>query len=310
MLVASVVAARVKHPPTETVPERVSPVENRWQVPVVSVHFADSIDPDHYLWLGLCATLRAGNVAHLLTSATSISRPTGMDLAGLREINMRQLNLRPSHVAFLEAYRPMGIVEPYEVHNTERYYYVLAHMDQEALSHVFHADTDVAVIRQLSTATLPSGCSGVVLMGGKRNKIAANSTDWSTWAGSGILSRDILGEFAEFAPRLYKPEHIGALQFKRKKKPWVTDMTIWYMFTVSSDPSFDRKVSWNHTQFPLPKANATFNFCSGHLLGFDQMNGDKLSTLVASKLTSVHIKEKEKMANWLQCGVATELAVT
>lgn len=288
----------------DAVSDRISTLENDQQIPVVTVWFAQSIDVDHYLWAGLCATLRAGNVAHLLTTATSILQPLGMDLPGLRVINMSELKLRPSHAAFLKAYRPMGLVEPYEVHNTERYYYVLAHMEKEALSHVFHADTDVAVLRQLSITTLPSGCSGIVQIGGKKNIISAHATDWSNWAGSGILSRDMLAEFAEYVPRLYKPEHIGALQFKRKTKPYVTDMTFWYMFTVSSDPSFDRQVAWNHAQFPLPKVNATFKICSGQPLGFDHMNGHIRSTLATSSLTSVHFRAKGDMADWLQCGVA------
>ena len=97
------------------------------------------------------------------------------------------------------------------------------------------------------------------------------------WAGSGIIRRDVLQDFLQFALKMYEPAYLPVLKYKKYKAPFVCDMTLWYLYVAQSEMG----AAWGLRTELLPPAKQ-FHFCDGEALGYDRSHGYRTDTTLKS----------------------------
>jgi hypothetical protein len=154
-------------------------------------------------------------------------------------------------------YQPWGWKEPYEARNLWRAFALKAWMasrEEDAAQaqrsqQIFLADCDVAVLADVSQVYDQDyrGCDAALSL---QNQ-TAESLYWVVWIGSGFLSHEILSDFMQFALQMYTPTYMPLLQLKKSQKPYVCDMTIWYLYAAAAGVFPDAK-----EKYSLPSVSA------------------------------------------------------
>lgn len=154
-------------------------------------------------------------------------------------------------------YQHWGLHEPWEQHNLQRVFVLNSWMaDLTHYDRVFFADSDVAVLSnvlQLWDEQYRDCDSAMALE--KQQKVS--SMKWAAWIGSGFLNRRILDEFEQFTKQMYSGTYIHHLETKKNVKPFVCDMTLWYLFAAAAGVYQDA-----HNQLILPMVSANVSATS------------------------------------------------
>lgn len=142
------------------------------------------------------------------------------------------------------------------------------------IERVFFADCDVAVLVNITQVyyTNYATCGSVLSLESQ----TVESHKWVAWIGSSILSQQVLEDFVIFAKQMYSNQYVGVLQEKRIKRPFVCDMTIWYLFAASAGVFPDAK-----EKLTLPQVSTTSaDLCAGQIPRngghFDHLHGFEL----------------------------------
>jgi len=200
------------------------------------------------------------------------------------------------HNKFKKSYLPLGLSEPWEQHNFERYFVLQSFMEKQNLNWVFYADSDVIILKTINTSLLQLTCDSFLSFG--VDKIPENGNSWDTtmwfaWAGTSFLRLDILQAFTAFTTDFYtNATYHPILQFKDKTLPYVCDMTIWYLFVGSIDNKLAQEWSWK-SSFLIPPVKTHGNICDINQLHFDHMHGH-LKPNYENILSSVHFQGNQK----------------
>lgn len=240
-------------------------------IPVVVFYKSDYIITEsHYLWRTLRPAIAHDNKVFFITDA-QLEPPA--DLKG--KFERVELNtLETDELArFVQIYKGWGLKEPWESFNFRRYFYLRELMRQRSLDWVFFADSDVALLTKLrKSEQLIQGCDAFIDM---RDYSQSRVLDWSKyywsfWAGSSIMSAQVLNDWIDFVLKGYSDENFvkNILGKKKAKKPFVCDMTLWYLYSVAADPivrSFARAED-KVAQMPLVPQR---HLCASNLMGFD-----------------------------------------
>ena len=107
----------------------------------------------------------------------------------------------------------------------------------ENVDAVLYADCDVMFIKKTPTI-LDAKCGSVVDLEAGNALMQYATMYWAVWAGSGILTRDVLLDLLRFVNIMYTQQYVGVLQHKRDTAPFVCDMTLWYLFEVVSSDEY------------------------------------------------------------------------
>lgn len=226
--------------------------------PVVQVFWLQDGTLPEYVWKGI-ARSRA-NITLLAVGAVHAqdNRPelVSVDASGADLLR------------FAGKYQPWGLAEPWERHNTERYFVLRDFMKEKDWDVAMYVDSDVVVLEPMS---LPEKCDAVVsLQGDKPNRMKWETTDWVVFAGTSILTRQVLDEFLAFVDKMYDEPYLEFLRVKRDKAPYVCDMTLWYLYAGSASPTLAKLWEWPAVQLPPTPER---RLCDGWLYGFDHQHG-------------------------------------
>ena len=246
---------------------------------LVYVYFANSIPPDHYQWASIRIALYHGNSVLLVTyKAVVVPR----DLSG----NITILFAEELETEFLRFFRQKYAVtrgttqkEPWERQNMERFFVLHEMMERRRISHVFYADSDVAVTSLLSLDAIDHAeCDSMLSFKNDNNTFA--EAVWVGWAGTAILTKALLKDFISYSVKLLEPEPFALLKWKFQLKPYVCDMSIWYLFMVahgvySGVPLADYWSVPPASYKLLPEATSKWRFCDSVEMGFDHMRGHR-----------------------------------
>lgn len=239
-------------------------VENR------NIHQANSELIPAYAWRTMTVTASFGNEVVLITSP-NISLPNEAKGQGIGLYDIDSLETEDLR-RFRQSYRPWGIKEPWERRNTERYFIISQYMKKEQLDLIFFADSDVVVLTKVSVDLLNKDrvCEGMLILQHNAPNMKWKTGDWVAWAGTSILTQPILDDFTHFANKMYHEDFIHWLELKRDNWPFVTDMSLWYLFVGASDKLW--AVDWEWPNPYLPSTNKHV-FCDIMDLGFSHLGG-------------------------------------
>ena len=177
----------------------------------------------------------------------------------------------PARLQYIMKYRPWGISEPWEQHNTERFFVLRQYMAMKDLDVMVYIDSDVVVLDG-SIRTLPKGCDAVLsLQGDKLGLMQWKTKDWVVWAGSSVLSKGVLDDFLQFVDKIYEEPYLDTLRDKRDSAPYVCDMTLWYLYTGAASPELAQL--WGWPADPNVPTVPRKRFCDGHVYGIDHQHG-------------------------------------
>ena len=224
-------------------------------VPVVYVHFADAVSSASYLWSTMRLTIDQGNAVVLLThpavvvpadvSACLADRADAYDLA-LRSHAIKRLERVYMPGAKAAASVLGKIREPQEALNLKRFFVMHEYMHLKKLRVAMLLDSDASLLSHSSViwsymrAQQPRCSSALVAQDWR----GMGQATWAHWAGTSLLSLEVLSDFLEFAVALYHPKTMAAVASAAKsKRPspmaathW-NDMITWYLFDVAADNS-------------------------------------------------------------------------
>jgi len=248
--------------------------------------------PD-YVWDGLRITaLRANNEVTILGSTKAITIPEDLkccvtveDIAELESPELEELR---------KVYQPWGMREPWERQNLERFFVLKTFLEKKSVKMpwVVHIDSDVVLQRTMVMGeVLPPGCDVVVSYADPISRMQYDTIDWVVWAGTSVLSLDILQSFVAFALKIYDPQYRPTLEKKHQDKPFLCDMSHWYLFTGASNSSLAS--SWNWPKdINVPAVEREYSLCDGREVGFDHAGGFKEGG--AQQLKSIHFQGFDK----------------
>lgn len=257
---------------------------------VVYIHFVSSSEENipEYLEYALKIASLHNNSVHLISNKlpkTFISNIIYHNLDHYIEYE--------SLTKFKNQYLPLGISEPWEQHNFERYFILQSFMEKNQLNWVFYADSDVIILKNINTSFLQPNCDSFLIM--PKDETAWNSIMWVAWAGTAFIRLDILQSFTEFTNEMYSNStYHSILNFKHQTMPYVCDMTLWYLFVVNIDKQLSQK--WNRDySFLLPQNKISANICDIGERNFDHKHGH-LKPNSKNVLSSIHFQGDEKNA--------------
>jgi hypothetical protein len=176
---------------------------------------------------------------------------------------------------FIQYYKPWGLQEPWEQQNTERYFILAKYMKSRHIFMIFFADSDVAVLVPI-THTLwntSNVCDCMVSLQNNSLIMKWKTGDWVAWAGTSILSNEILQDFIQFATRLYQGKYVKLLEYQRDNWPYVNDMTLWYLFIGASDNELAKAWEWPKWPKHLLPNTTQYHFCDINSMGFVHQGG-------------------------------------
>jgi len=260
---------------------------------LVYVYFANSIPPDHYQWASIRIALYHGNSVLLVTyKAVAVPR----DLSGqvtilfAEELETELLRLFRQKYAVTQGTTQK---EPWERQNMERFFVLHEMMERRRMSHVFYADSDVAVTSLLSLDAMKHAmkhaeCDSMLSFKNDNNTFA--DAVWVGWAGTAILTRALLKDFISYSVKLLEPEPFVLLKWKFQLKPYVCDMSIWYLFMVAHGVYSGVPLSEYWSVPParhklLPPSASKWRFCDSVEMGFDHMRGHRKPGFVFDRKT-------------------------
>jgi hypothetical protein len=232
----------------------------------------EGLPQDHYQWKTMRTAIRHGNQVLFITNSKSsppsdlVGRFEKVEMKGLRSAELDQ---------FINTYKSYGQKEPWESFNFRRFFYLAELMRQRQLEWVFFADSDVAVLKTLNKRDLlVPGCESFIDMGHSKWRTYWYTYIWSFFAGSAILSRPVLDDFLHFVLDSYNSTDVvkKVLKKKFKEKPWVCDMTLWYLYAVAADDVVADSARAKSKRVMLPPVKSR-HICNTDLLGFDHALG-------------------------------------
>ena len=238
-------------------------LEARKTINIVYIYFMNNetnIKIPEYSWNCMMFTARRNDNVVLITSAL-VETPTS---SGIKMYNINEM-ISEQLIEFRKVYMPWGMREPWERQNTERYFILAEYMRKMSLEKVYYADSDVALLN-----TIFDACDNSLSIRTNNPVMKWHTYDWVAWAGTSSLTLNVLTDFLQFAIDMYRPEFIKWLEFKRDTRPYVTDMTLWYLFIGASDASLAKE--WDWPDVYLPKTNK-HNFCDTLTQGFAHQGG-------------------------------------
>jgi hypothetical protein len=196
----------------------------------------------------------------------------------------------PARLRFVAKYQPWGLSEPWERHNTERFFVLRRYMEARGLETIMYVDSDV-VIRDPSARDLPKGCDAVLsLQTDKSELMKWKSNDWVAWAGTSVLSKRVLDDFLAFVEAMYDEPHLRLLRHKRDTAPYVCDMTLWYLYAGAASPELAKRWEWpDDLQLP---ATPQRTLCDGGANGLDHQHGHLRAD--GARLKTLHYQGGEK----------------
>lgn len=181
--------------------------------------------------------------------------------------------------------------EPWSEDNIARYFILLAWVEREGVDNLMYLDSDVTLSAPLPKPPLLEACDAMVVL--RPDASFAQPKTWTAWAGTSLLSRDVLREFVAFTPRMYSEPHVDLLRRKHTKAPFVGDMTLWFFYVAAADASLREQWGFPST-IPLPTTQPR-RFCGALALGYNNVLGRSGSTN-----RSIHFRGqlKKGMQTW------------
>lgn len=209
----------------------------------------------------------------------------------VESVNIQNISLDDvARLRFVSKYQPWGLSEPWEQHNTERFFILRHYMKLQKIDTIMYVDSDV-VILDPSARELPLGCDAVLSMQeDKKDLMKWETTDWVVWAGTSVLSRQVLDDFLLFVEAMYDEPYLQTLRKKRDTSPYVCDMTLWYLYAGSASKELSKR--WDWPENPNLPATPQRVLCDGVLNGFDHQHGHLRSD--GKKLKTIHYQGGEK----------------
>jgi hypothetical protein len=176
-------------------------------------------------------------------------------------------------------------------------------MQVEGLDRVFFADSDVPLLTRVGPELLGPGCDSMVSMQNSSARMQWGARYWSVWAGTAVLTREVLADFLPFAHALFAPPYLRVLKAKAKARPFVCDMTLWYLFVVRTDAA--RAAAWGYRagRYALPPVRRGLHFCDSVEAGFvhnggfeviEGKNGSKSAVKPVEWAKSLHFQGRFK----------------
>jgi len=222
-------------------------------------------------------------------------------LKHIRVVDIIQHETTPSALQFKKVYNPLSASQPYELRNTLRFFVLHSFMDAENLPYAVYMDSDAQLTQHITLDELDG--NDVMLVEDERSDNTFNSFKWVFWAGTSILSKNILEEFMPFVISLFQPPFFEKLVLvKEKRVPFFCDMSSWYLFGIAS--SSELAIRWSKPEdIFLPKTK-NFKYKLGWKSGFDINSIDqeptfkfdhKTGTAMAkgSKIKSIHFQQSK-----------------
>lgn len=268
-------------------------LENSDEIPVVYFYQSEKeIDDTHYMWKTMRGSLYHKNKIKFITDAP-LAPPKDLqgkfDIVDLNSLKTEDLQ------KFIKIYKGWGLKEPWESFNFRRFFYLREYMKQNKKKWVFFADSDVAVLTKLSKSKyLIPGCDAFIDQRNNSTKHLLWSTYfWSFWAGSSIMSYDVLNDFCNFLLDSYGSTTMvnNVLALKKKNKPFVCDMTLWYLYAVAADDTIAKYAKAENKQSIMPSVTKR-HLCSSDLIGFDHALGFKKPGFKITKTYKAYIRDK------------------
>lgn len=187
-------------------------------------------------------------------------------------------------------YKPRDMMEPWGRENLERILYLAEWMRRYKMTKAAYMDSDSFLLQPLPR--LPSSCDSMVAI--QREPLDFENLDWTVWVGASILRLKVLDQFERFLVEIYRPQFVPLLEQKQQYRPYVGDMTMWYLF-VAATSEYGRV--WKTKG--LPRMNSTFTFCNALDAGFDYKHGYKGNW---REKRSIHFQgiEKNELVEWVK----------
>ena len=233
-------------------------------LPIVYIWF-DSWIPQ-YQWDVIEVALHHNNTVFFVTAAPepvtpppSFSPPSGSSHL-LKIVSLSSLESPALHAFRSSHYLPFGLWEPYEQQNMERFFLLHQLLTLHSIPLVLFMDSDAAFLSHATSSLLPSPSCSALIVPDPHPSSFYSSHRWVIWTGTSILSLPLLTSFLSFAPQLYHPPYLPILQEKNSLKPYVCDMSIWYLFALCSDPTFQTSQK-PPSPLPLLPSCAPSSFC-------------------------------------------------
>ena len=257
-------------------------------VPLVYVWLTDTLEP-----YAAETTRHSARYAPVVLLSAAVLSP---ELQSHPNITSRPLRNYESQglERFRALYKPWGLREPWERQNMERFFYLHAWMRSEGVSKAMYFDSDAALIAPVPT--LSAECDACVDVSGGGEDMRHSTYFWAVWAGSSVLSVDVLGDLLEFTLATYaSPAALAVLEEKRSKAPYVCDMTLWYLFVAASSPKFRARWGADADVQRLPSVSREWRFCDSDAeLHMDHRQGHRLTPTWRTSLNSLHFQGEAK----------------
>lgn len=216
-------------------------MQKHFSVPVVYFQMQNRIPEAHYLWEAICSSLQYDNHVVLVTNARVLKIPA--QLRNRFEVFTFNETLEAERnqglTKFLSLYRGgWGYKEPYERICIERFFFLEVFMEARGFGHIFYMDSDATLMSKLEVSDFPHGCEALLPMKASTGPTNFHDYGWSLYIGLGsMLSKAVLSDFTPFVSKLYENSS-DVLEEKFEKRPYVTDMTIWYLYAIAASETF------------------------------------------------------------------------
>ena len=166
--------------------------------------------------------------------------PPDLAGAGIERWDIANLNQTSELSSFRATYRwKWGRRDPREgfawaQRSFERWYILLEFMRRSRKTVVAFGDSDVVMLMPL-TRSLLHGRDALLCVPNQSHA----SLHWVAWTGTSILTVDVVKEWVSFTNALYaQPDGapgVEVLHGKRTQRPFVSDMTLWYLFLLAAN---------------------------------------------------------------------------
>ena len=158
----------------------------------------------------------------------------------------------------------------------ERFFYLQYFMEVRGLDRILYFDSDAAMMSQVDATLTDPTCDGVLPMHDRigQSKSVADYA-WSIWIGTGsVLSTAVLSDFNTFVVKAYETNSShNVLRTKFEKKPFVTDMTLWYLYLIASSQLFREEYAHDQHLMLMQQLPPTPQhvFCDTAKVGFSDL---------------------------------------
>lgn len=256
-------------------------------VPLVYVFLAE---PPEFQWVAAAQSAKFAPV--ILICPRNATKP---DYASSVQLVAKEDLENDALVRLRGYYKPRDMMEPWGRENLERILYLAEWMRQNKIERAAYMDSDSFLLKALPE--LPPDCDSMVAF--QREPLDFDNLDWTVWVGASILRLRVLDELQQFLEKVYEPRYEALLETKQRKRPYVGDMTMWYLFVAASS---EYGPLWR--AHGLPPMKNHFVFCNSLDFGFDYKHGYKGDW---REKRSIHFQgvEKHELVAWVHRFLAT-----